>query len=215
MTTRTPAQALAWADAHDTGYNGLCLKYVREAYNIGAKYATAHEAWTHAEHKHPGAALTGAPDGAIVHMHRPGEAAGHVGLLTGGRLRSTDSSLRHPHTTDLAYWTRLGYVIDGWAEDVNGVRVAGLKPKTTPAPAKPSTGKVTVLKLGSKGAKVKRLQQGLNAKFPAYSDLKVDSSYGPATEGVVREFQERAGLTVDGVAGPATQAALATYGVEL
>jgi lysozyme family protein len=38
---------------------------------------------------------------------------------------------------------------------------------------------------------------------------RLNSNFGPATEALVRSFQQKSGLTVDGIAGPATQAALA------
>lgn len=72
-----------------------------------------------------------------------------------------------------------------------------------------------VLRSGSKGSAVKALQSELNRIFPSYSKLKVDSDYGPATEGVVKEFQKRAGLTVDGIAGANTLAKLRTYGAKV
>ena len=83
------------------------------------------------------------------------------------------------------------------------------KPPAPPAPA-------PVLRVGSKGAAVQRLQLGLNRVFPAYSHLTVDGNFGPATDGVVRQFQIRSGFTganVDGVVGPATRAALARSGI--
>lgn len=87
--------------------------------------------------------------------------------------------------------------------------------KPTPAPSKPASKPVTALVYGSKGAQVKKLQQGLNRVFPAYSRLAVDGSYGPATRNVIREFQRRVGIVVDGHCGPITQAHLKKYGVTL
>jgi len=71
------------------------------------------------------------------------------------------------------------------------------------------------LRRGDRGTAVGVLQRSLNKAFPAYSKLKVDDSFGPATEKVVKEFQRRAKLAVDGIVGPATRAALAKHGVTL
>lgn len=65
-----------------------------------------------------------------------------------------------------------------------------------------------VLKVGSRGPEVERLQLFLNRVYPAYSKLSIDGIYGPATETVVKEFQRRSGLVVDGIVGPATRAKL-------
>ncbi len=79
-----------------------------------------------------------------------------------------------------------------------------------------------LLKDGVRGADVKRLQDRLNAIFPAYRHqvapkgrrLVEDGIYGPHTEGWVREFQRRTGLKVDGIVGPRTRAKLARYGIK-
>ena len=55
---------------------------------------------------------------------------------------------------------------------------------------------MTNLKLGSKGAEVKKLQQKLG--------LKADGVFGPLTESKVKEFQKANGLTVDGIVGKNT-----------
>lgn len=58
-----------------------------------------------------------------------------------------------------------------------------------------------MLRLGSKGARVRELQHLLMRGGYA---LKVDGDFGPATHDAVRQFQQDAGLEVDGVAGPET-----------
>lgn len=97
------------------------------------------------------------------------------------------------------------------------------KPGT--AAPKPSTPTGTVLKRGSKGAKVGKLQRGLNRVFPAYRNsnrvlrkghlLALDNDFGPVLESWVREFQRRTGLLQDGIVGPVTTRELAKYGITL
>ncbi len=82
-----------------------------------------------------------------------------------------------------------------------------------PTPKPPTVTPAPVLRLGSKGAAVQRLQLGLNRCFPAYSHLVVDGSFGPATSTVVHEFQRRSGLVPDGEVGPNTRAALKRVGI--
>lgn len=62
-----------------------------------------------------------------------------------------------------------------------------------------------MLRLGSKGARVRELQQLL---VRTGQSLTVDGDFGPATDRAVRIFQQAAGLEVDGVAGPQTMRAL-------
>ncbi|QDF14194.1 lysin A [Microbacterium phage IAmGroot] len=70
-----------------------------------------------------------------------------------------------------------------------------------PKPAAPAR----LVKRGSKGDLVKKVQAKLKANYPLYAGkLAVDGIYGPGTEAAVKEFQRRSGLTVDGIAGPAT-----------
>lgn len=98
-----------------------------------------------------------------------------------------------------------------------GVAADGLWGKATEAAHK-RKGKVkraagSLLRRSSKGARVRRLQRGLNNAFPLYSKLSVDGIYGRATERVVREFQRRSGLAMDGVVGPRTRRELRKHGV--
>jgi len=64
-----------------------------------------------------------------------------------------------------------------------------------------------VLKRGSKGPLVKKLQEWL--KTLGYS-LTVDSDFGPGTKKQVKLFQKKSGLTVDGVVGSKTWTTLHT-----
>ena len=58
------------------------------------------------------------------------------------------------------------------------------------------------LKVGSRGAQVKKLQEALGMGTPA------DGVFGPGTEAALKTWQAANGLTADGVAGPATLAKL-------
>ncbi len=62
-----------------------------------------------------------------------------------------------------------------------------------------------VLKRGSTGPEVVKLQERLNQ---AGYDLVADGDFGPATEAVVKDFQEKYGLGIDGIVGEATLARL-------
>ncbi len=62
---------------------------------------------------------------------------------------------------------------------------------------------LVLLRRGSRGAAVKRLQEGL--------EIGADGIFGPGTEKAVRDFQAKHGLTVDGLAGPETLAKLDTF----
>ena len=57
-----------------------------------------------------------------------------------------------------------------------------------------------VLRKGSKGALVKKLQAALN--------VGADGDFGQGTENALKKWQARNGLTADGVAGPKTLAKL-------
>lgn len=58
-----------------------------------------------------------------------------------------------------------------------------------------------VLRKGAVGGEVRLLQTMLNFHG---AKLEADSSFGPATESALKEFQTRRGLEADGSAGPAT-----------
>jgi N-acetyl-anhydromuramyl-L-alanine amidase AmpD len=63
-----------------------------------------------------------------------------------------------------------------------------------------------VLKVGSRGEEVKKLQENLNRL--GFNCGAADGIFGPKTEAAVKAFQKANGLAVDGIVGPATQAKL-------
>jgi peptidoglycan L-alanyl-D-glutamate endopeptidase CwlK len=63
-----------------------------------------------------------------------------------------------------------------------------------------------ILKIGSKGTKVKILQRRL--KKVGFNPGKIDGDFGPATEAAVLAFQKSKALLADGIVGPRTLAAL-------
>ena len=83
---------------------------------------------------------------------------------------------------------------------------AALRAADPPAPPLPPP---PVLRRGDRGAKVRKLQQGLKAQGAA---VEVDGQFGPATEEALRAFQERKGLDVDGKVGPNTWASVLSEG---
>jgi peptidoglycan hydrolase-like protein with peptidoglycan-binding domain len=65
-----------------------------------------------------------------------------------------------------------------------------------------------ILRLGSSGQEVRKLQDVLNLVRATQPSLKCDGIFGPSTQAAVRSFQQRARITVDGVVGPVTTTAL-------
>lgn len=113
-----------------------------------------------------------------------------------------------------------GSVTENHKDHVHVLFYAGTYRKPEAAPAAPSKPKPApadpTLQRGSTGERVRKLQQGLRAVFPAYAGrLVVDGSFGPATDKALREFQRRSGLAVDGKAGPATRRILLRYGINI
>lgn len=209
---RTPDQIVKHSLSITSGYGGLCLKFVRTCANIPGLYGSAKKAWANAKHKHTDG-VRNAPKGAFVFLSHPKSQYGHVAIYLGSnKIRTTNSATKRIHSDPIATWTRWGYTLQGWSEDINGVRIAGLNPNPNPNP-KPTPKPVVVLRVGSRGSAVRALQQGLNRTFPAYSKLAIDGSYGPLTKRVVTEFQRRSGLRTTGEVDAATRTALTKHGV--
>lgn len=91
---------------------------------------------------------------------------------------------------------------------------------SAPAP-KPPASTTPVLKEGSTGGEVRKVQDFFRRVFPSYRHhvsvkrgavISVDGHFGKQTEAWVIEFQERTSLKKDGEVGPATMAKLRKYG---
>ena len=88
-----------------------------------------------------------------------------------------------------------------WQSGLNIVKAGGPKIVTNNTqPSSNQTNKTpainSVLRIGSRGADVARLQRALG--------ITADGIFGPATETALKQFQKGAELTVDGIAGPNT-----------
>ena len=66
-----------------------------------------------------------------------------------------------------------------------------------------------ILKKGSKGLPVRRLQSRMTAYN--YNTGGIDGRFGATTETAVKELQEQAALEVDGIVGPATWEVVNTF----
>lgn len=85
-----------------------------------------------------------------------------------------------------------------YTERAEQIYIAG---ERAPVPPLPSM----MLRRGNSGEAVRELQRLLAAHG---FEIRIDGVFGPGTEDILQQFQERAGLMPDGVAGPKTMAAL-------
>lgn len=104
-------------------------------------------------------------------------------------------------------WAAFARVYNGPAYARNAydarLRRAYLALKSPAAPARPVV--VPILRRGSRGAAVRRLQQAL---ADLGYRLAVDGAFGPETQAVVSLFQRDHGLKIDGIVGMETREAL-------
>lgn len=144
MGIRTPSEAVEYARTHlASGYNGLCLAHVQDAYGARAVEPSAISAWNNSTRRHATSDLASAPYGAPVYWSQPGNPYGHVALhLDGDRIYTTDSAAGHPHEASMSDWqTRYGYQPLGWTGDIEGQDIPGLAdtPTTTTTTGKDHT----------------------------------------------------------------------------
>ena len=89
---------------------------------------------------------------------------------------------------------------DPAAAQVAQAKAATIERQQTPLVTTAPVSASAMLKRGSRGADVIRLQQILG--------ITADGQFGPATDAAVKKFQAARGLVADGIVGPATWAAL-------
>lgn len=105
-----------------------------------------------------------------------------------------------------AFQRQYGLTVDGivgpqtWGKIIE---LLGSKTSTGQSVTRRSTSTSTpLLKLGSRGEDVKRLQMALNKL--GFNCGAVDGIFGPKTQAAVKAFQKKYGLKVDGIVGPQT-----------
>lgn len=109
--------------------------------------------------------------------------------------------------------------VDYWQTKYDRIAIPsqGIEPRdagNSVDPTQPGTATVVaqpVLRQGSEGADVERLQQAMvdrGITGPQGRALAVDGDFGPATDAAIKRFQARVGLEADGVVGKDTWGAL-------
>lgn len=193
--------ARSWLKPSNRPFNfrRACLKIVRTAYGIPARYGTAIAAWNGAKQKvHFNGKYNSVPRGVAFFWSGP-SSAGHVVLTTGAGLCFTND-LAGPGTYTIAklstITSRWGAVPKGWTKDLNGVTYY----KAPAAPAKkPGRAKVSykVFAAGAKPAKntasqtvaVRRVKAALEARSKI--NLGSGGAWGSSAQRAARWWQRK------------------------
>lgn len=122
-----------------------------------------------------------------------------------GNMRAGMTAAGFDCLTDPKYLTGSSYLVAGdillndkhhtATAVTNGVNAGGWKPTNAAMP---------LIKKGSKGAAVRKLQEILISKGYSCGSYGADSDFGSATDAAVRAFQKDHGLVADGEVGPLT-----------
>ncbi len=138
------------------------------------------------------------PDVVCCVFQRRNGRMQHTGLhIGGGKVIHCSAGVQWGDTSDKA-WTH--YAIPAWLYTAEEIAAA------SPALAAGEGQAVFLLRLGSRGSDVIKLQTALNAL--GYACGEADGIFGVKTEAAVRRFQRAQQLAVDGVAGRMTWAAI-------
>jgi hypothetical protein len=135
---------------------GMCLREVRECFDVGPRADDAAEAWRDAAHKHPETDPRKIPRGVPVFWTGGSAGHGHIAIATGYRGRCFSTDIRRPGYFDQVPIEEIsekwGLQLVGWTEDLNGVQVYTDR-KFEPASPKPV--KKTAKKAAKKAAPTK------------------------------------------------------------
>lgn len=122
MVVSSAQQAIGNADAQHTCEPGYCLQNVRQWLGIPALEGDAAGAWRNAIGKHPDDKHP--PKGAPVFWTGGSSGHGHIALVRGSNMRTTDKPTGQVGNDDGRYprdaW---GLTYVGWSEGFNGVRI--------------------------------------------------------------------------------------------
>lgn len=122
MVVQTAQQAIDKANAQSTCDPGYCLQNVRTWLGIPGGVPDAATAWRDAIGRHPGDKHP--PKGAPVFWTGGSAGHGHIALVKGSSMRTTDKPTGKVGNDDGAYpRTQWGLTYAGWAEGFNGVRI--------------------------------------------------------------------------------------------
>lgn len=205
MSLRTPAQAIAFARRTKTFEEGFCLVFVRNAFGVDALFPSAAAAWRGASFKHPVTSGMQVPRGAPVYWTGGSKGFGHIAIGTGnGRCWSSDAGGpgRTAKVSIDELTDRFNIDFQGWAEDVNGVRVFDASGR--PKPQANPTVRLKQLQPNPR-EDVRQVQRALKRRLPkAAKDLAVDGYFGPLTQDAYAIWQRRCGFDgadADGMPG--------------
>lgn len=205
MSPRTPAQAIAFARRTRTFPEGLCLVFVRSAFGVSALFGSAAAAWRGAQFKHPVSSGMQVPRGAPVFWTGGSRGFGHIAIGTGnGRCWSSDAGGpgRTAKVSIDELTDRFNIDFQGWAEDVNGVRVFDADQRAR----KQASHTVHLKQLQPDPREdVREVQRALKRRLPqATKDLPVDGHFGLQTQQAYAAWQRRCGFDgadADGIPG--------------
>ncbi len=153
------------------------------------------------------AAVPSRLSGAQFQLPQPAWTA----LQQSGQLYFRIITTTSPSGWDGAAWSTLDhqYLSAPSVQVLAAGSMPGSEPPSEQPEQQPTSGPGPLLRLGSRGEDVRRLQTALVQRGYA---LSVDGDFGAKTEGAVRDFQRNHGLNADGIVGPQTWAALSRSG---
>ncbi len=206
--SRTPAQALAWAQSNTTWPYGQCLGWVRSCYGAGSYYSSAAVAYAAARYKHT---TFPPPPGVPLWWTGGSHGYGHVAISAGdGYCYSTDI-LHTGHVNRIPIelvHSAWGQTYRGWSEDINGVHV--YVPSATPSVpgvdlsnvlaafhADPSRAQGS----GTHESDVYRVEAALKAEGLLSSSYASDGYAGTSTKTAYQAWQRRCGYSGSGADG--------------